>query len=332
MYKIDANEASASPASLTRYVDALAPEALNRYTRPHDLEADLAARFRVTPDRVVVTAGADDGLFRLCLLTLEPGRQAVLTAPSFEMIPRYVALAGGEPVAVEWFGTAVPADDLVAAIGPRTSIAFLVTPSSPAGQSADLDTAKRMARACADVGALLVIDHAYVEFADVDLTDAALDLPNTVIARTFSKAWGLAGLRVGYFIGPPGVIEWMKTVGQPYSVATPSVVGARAALAGGDAEMRARIDRVRGERDRLFEALRALGADPIPSQANSVLARLGDRGVPFTAALADQGIGVRVFEYPELVAGSVRITCPGDDEAFDALMAALPRAMKACGS
>lgn len=327
VHKVDANEAGASAENLARYVASLPPEALNRYTRPHALEHDLAAYFGVAPDRVVVTAGADDGLLRLCLLTLEPGRRALMTRPTFEMIPRYVALAGGVTTVVEWFDGPVPTEDLVGAVGPETSIAFLVTPSSPSGEAADLATVERLAEACARVGALLVVDHAYVEFADTDLTSAALALPNTLVARTFSKAWGLAGLRVGYFLGPPEVIDWMKTIGQPYAVATPSVAMARATLAAGVDAMRARVARVRDERARLTEALAALGANPIRSQGNFVLARLGPHGDAFTNAMAQHGVGVRLFEGPEPIVGSVRITCPGDPAAFDALLRALSLAM-----
>ena len=326
-YKVDANEASASSYNLERYLRSIPAEALNRYTRPQALEAALAERFGVTQDRVVVTAGADDGLMRLCLLAVEPGRQAVLTTPSFEMIPRYVTLTGGEPVAVDWFGGPAPTDALVEAVGPKTSIVFLVTPSSPAGQSADIATVQRLAERCAEVGALLLIDHAYVEFSDSDFTAAALELPNTVVARTFSKAWGLAGLRVGYFLGPASTIEWMKAVGQPYAVATPSVYAACAMLAEGDGQMRMRVAKVKDERRRLSDLLNTLGAQPIRSDGNSVLARLGPAGEHFQQEMAGQGISVRLFDRPKLIAGSVRITCPGDDQTFEALMRAIPSAV-----
>ncbi len=338
--KVDANEAFASDENLTRFVSALEPDALNRYTRPHALEADLAARHGVTPDRVAVTAGADDGLLRLCLMTLEPGSQAILTQPTFEMLPRYVALAGGQSRSIEWFDQAFPTDAFVQSIlqtpevidgttsQPSTRLAFLVSPSSPAGEVVDGAILREVAVACAKARAVLVLDHAYVEFADDDLTDLALTLPNTVVARTLSKAWGLAGLRVGYFLGPVDVIEWMKTVGQPYAVSTPSVAVARAMLAEAEPAMRGHVERVKGERAHLFDALNAAGARPLPSQGNFVLARLGERGAAFARAMADRGIGVRWFDGPSPLGGAVRITCPGDEAAFTAILEALPAALE----
>ncbi|MEM7677347.1 MAG: aminotransferase class I/II-fold pyridoxal phosphate-dependent enzyme [Myxococcota bacterium] len=332
VHKVDANEASVDAEGLDRYTAELNPEVLNRYTRPHELEADLAGRFGVTADRVAVTAGADDGLMRQCLLTLETGRRALMTRPTFEMIPRYVTLSGGTIDEVDWLGGSVPTEALVQAVRPETSIVFLVTPSSPAGEVATEDTVRRLSQACAEVGALLVVDQAYVEFADVDLTDLALTLPNAIVARTFSKAWGLAGLRVGYFLGPQEVIEWMKTVGQPYAVATPSVAMAKAALVRGESKMRARVAQVRHERERLHTALAASGWAPVPSHGNSVLVRFGERGAAFVNAMAARGIAVRLFQGPSLVEGAVRITCPGDEAAYGALSHALREALGEVGA
>lgn len=328
LHKVDANEACPDPADLARFVGTLTLETLNRYGRPYALEARLAERFRVSPDRVAVTAGVDDGLLRLCMIALESGRQALLTRPTFEMIPRYVALAEGRPVEVDWLDQPVPTDDLVAAVGPSTGIVFLVTPTSPAGEAATAETVERLAVACGRVGALLVVDHAYVEFADHDLTAMALELPNTVVARTFSKAWGLAGIRVGYLMGPAPVISLLKTVGQPYAVATPSIGMAAAALAEGEDAMLARVRRVRDERDRLTALIETLGGRPVRSEGNFVLARLGTDAHPFGAAMAARGIAVRCFDGPGVLEGAVRISCPGDSEAFQALMSALPEALR----
>ncbi|MEL7368116.1 MAG: histidinol-phosphate transaminase [Myxococcota bacterium] len=329
-HKVDANEASADPAGLQRYAEGLNPEVLNRYTRPHALEADLAARFGVESNRVVVTAGADDGLMRLCLLTLEPGRRALMTQPTFEMIPRYATLAGGAIDAIDWLEGPVPTDALVEAVTPQTSVVFVVTPSSPAAEVADAAAVTRLSHACAEVGALLVVDQAYVEFAepDADLTERALSLPNTLVARTLSKAWGLAGLRIGYFIGHPTVVDWMKTVGQPYAVATPSVAMAQAALARGESTMQARVKRVREERAQLTAALTAAGWAPVPSHGNSVLVRFGAQGSVVADAMAARGIAVRLFQRPEALAGAIRITCPGVPATFSALLKAFDEVLR----
>lgn len=288
--------------------DALDAERLRRYARPTRLEQLLAARHGVAPEQVVVTAGGDDALLRIALVALEPGAEAVIPRPTFEMIPRYAQLAGASVRAVEWLDGAFPRRAVLARISPRTRLIAVVSPNNPTGavaRAADLE-----ALSAAAPSALVVLDHAYAEFADEDLTPAALTLPNVAVVRTFSKAWGLAGLRVGYALGATPVIDALRRAGNPYPVAGPSLALAERWLESGAAQVEANVQRVRTERTLLSAALLRSGAQPLASQANFVLARFPDSERTWRA-LADAGVAVRRFDDPAL-ADSLRITCPCD--------------------
>jgi HAD superfamily hydrolase (TIGR01548 family) len=169
---------------------------------------------------------------------------------------------------------------------------------------------------------VLLVDLAYVEFADEDPTDVVLSLPNAVAFRTLSKAYGLAGLRVGYALGPATVIGWMKAAGNPYTVSGPSVHVALRRMVEAEDEVATYVAKVRAQRDGLAALLATLGARPLRSQANFVFAR-DDRADWIRDGLAGLGIGVRTWPgHPEL-GDAVRINVPGDDAVLDRLTAGL---------
>lgn len=325
--KLDANEGPPPPAEL---LDALRTHAetlaFNRYPAAAELTALLAERLRIDTDRVLVTAGADDALGRACMATLEPGRNAIISTPTFEMIPRYVRLAGAELVEIPWKTGSAPIDAYASAVTEHTGAIFLVTPNSPTGLVATADELRTLR---ARTGAIpLVVDLAYTEFADEDLTPIALELPHTIITRTLSKAWGLAGLRVGYTAGDAELIEHLRTVGHPYAVPTPSLVMATAHVRTNEAWMHERVERVRTERSRLQQQLTSAGLAVTDSQANFVFARTTtpEHAEAIAAHLAEHGIAIRRFTDAHL-AGSLRITLPADETAFQTLTAALHTAL-----
>jgi len=160
-------------------------------------------------------------------------------------------------------------------------------------------------------------DQAYREFADsdFDLTATALDHPNVVLVRTFSKAWGGAGLRIGFAIGDARVVDWMRRVGQPFPVSRLSLEVIEATVETGGDPTPERIERIRDERERLTVLLSDLGADPLPSQASFVAARFGDASWVRTA-MAALGIAIRGFPGRSELGDWLRTTLPGNTAAF----------------
>lgn len=318
--RLDGNEGALPPAELLELVSELGPAALRDYPSGRELESQLAARFDIDPRRVLVTAGADDALDRACRAVLGPGRELVLPVPTFEMLQRYPRLVGADLRTVPWPGGPYPTDQVIGAVSPRTRCVAVVTPNNPTGAIATAEDLRRIS--AATPRALLVADLAYTEFADQDLTGAALALPNALVVRTFSKAWGLAGLRVGYALGPEAVIRWLRAVGSPYPNSTLSLALATRQLATGAGRMHAFVARVRAERSRLTTLLESRGVGVLPSQANFILARFRDaRGV--WGGLHTHGIAVRRFPDHAELGDALRITCPGSADDFARLCTAL---------
>jgi histidinol-phosphate aminotransferase len=301
------------PALLTALGD---PAILRRYPDARAVEAALAARLGLDPSQILVTAGGDDALDRICRLTLEPGRRALLPTPGFEMTERYVALAGGERVDLPWTGE-FPLAETLAAIDDRTGLLVLTSPNNPTGLTVTADARRRLIAACAAVGAVVLLDLAYVEFAAEDPTIEAAAEPNVLIVRTLSKAWGLAGLRVGYVVGPPALLEPLRAMGAPYAVAGPSLTIAAAALAAdGEGTTLGRfVAETREARAALEASLRIAGLEPSPSEANFAFAE-GDRAGWVVDAAASLGVGVRRFPGRPGLERAVRVGCPPDAEGL----------------
>jgi len=288
------------------------------YPKTDVLQARLAARHGVDPARVLVTAGADEALDRACRVLLDPSRGIVLPLPTFAMLHTYARLAGARIATVPWPGGSYPLEAVLDAIDEHTAVVAVVSPNNPTGAVADEATV----RAVAGRAPLVLLDHAYVEFADDDLTAMALALDNVVVFRTLSKAWGLAGLRVGYAVGPAEVIGWMRRVGLPYPVSGPSVQVALDQLARHETTTAAFVAAVRQRRAELEARLAGLGVDVEPSQANFVFLRHPE-AEGLRHGLAQHGIAVRGWPgHPEL-GRALRITVPATDADQARLLAAL---------
>lgn len=322
---LDANEGAApDPSIVTDLRDEIAAS-MRAYPSPQDLAPEFARRHGVEPERVVVTAGADDALDRACRAMLTPTRRAIVTRPTFEMIPRYARLAGATLDELPWPGGPFPIDAVLDRIRPNTGLVAVVSPNNPTGAVAARDQIEAIARAAPH--ALVVADLAYVEFADEDPTASLLALDNVVVTRTLSKARGLAGLRVGYALATERVARWLHACGQPYAVSAPSLLLARRAIEAGEAPLAAFVEVVRQERRTLESRLAALGASPEPSQANFVFARF-DEADAVCKGLARRRIAVRGWpDHPDL-GSALRITCPGDAASFSRLLAALEEVVR----
>ncbi|MEM7755476.1 MAG: aminotransferase class I/II-fold pyridoxal phosphate-dependent enzyme, partial [Planctomycetota bacterium] len=208
--KLDANEGELPAGLLDRLTQQLTESTARLYPSTHRLQHALAQRHACTPDRIVITNGGDDAINRICQAVLEPGCSAVLHTPTFEMIPTSARLAGGAVTPVPWLGGPFPTDDFVRTINDTTALVALVSPNNPTGDTVPIEAVSRIATAAADANAILLFDAAYAEFADHDPTPELAEHPNIVIVRTFSKAFGLAGLRVGYAIAQDPVTQWLR--------------------------------------------------------------------------------------------------------------------------
>ncbi|MBS0191798.1 MAG: TIGR01548 family HAD-type hydrolase [Phycisphaerales bacterium] len=316
---LDANEGRRPDIEALVCATGLAGAA-SQYPSAAPLEQAIAAMLGVDHERVLVTAGADEAIDRVCRTFLGPGREIVVPAPTFEMIGKYARMTGATVREVAWSEDRFPLAELQGVLSDKTSVVAVVSPNNPTGAVVTEQELKELSESAPD--AILLVDLAYAEFAECDLTAAALTLPNAVLVRTFSKAHGLAGLRVGYAAGSRQLIEALRGAGSPYPVSALSLAVAQQAIASASAHLPPVVSRCRKERDVLLRVLSESGVRVRPSQGNFVLAR-ATRAEWLWEALASLGIAVRRFPPGGTLDGAIRITCPCDEAGFDRLVYAL---------
>ena len=314
--KLDGNEGTAPPEELLRQLAQEDPSLLRDYPDPGGLATDIASWLGVDPARVVVTAGADDALDRICRAYLRPGRSLLLPVPTFEMIYRFAQVTGGETRTVPWTGS-FPTDAVIAALDADVAVVAVVSPNNPTGRVATEDDLRRVAAAAR--GAVVVLDHVYADYADEDLTAVAAEIDNVITVRSFSKAWGLAGCRVGYAIASEEIANVLRNVGNPFPVAGLSIAAVRAQLGGGRVALEAHVRRTRQGRGLLGDYVERLGAISAPSQGNFAFADFGKRADLVQHGLASLGISVRRFPHRPEIANGLRMTVPDTDRDMERL-------------
>ncbi|MEP6893780.1 MAG: histidinol-phosphate transaminase [Gaiellaceae bacterium] len=310
-------------------IEALLPE-LQRYPNrgSHELVAVLAARHGVAPSQVLVAAGADAVIGYVCQAVLEPGDEVVVPWPSFPSFVRDSQKRDAIPVTVPLLNDQIDLAAMRAAITSRTRLLFVANPNNPTGLAVARGQLIEFVRGLPE-HVLPVIDEAYFDYLDPadrldSIDDLVCDGQEVLVLRTFSKLYGLAGLRVGYGVGPAGVVAAMRKVQRGYDVNAPAQVAALASL-----DDPAEVERRRGANAAairaLTELLRARGLEPLAgSVTNFVLVEVSVDADELAATLLSHGVSVQSgapFGAPTAVrigAGS-----PADLERLDAVLAAV---------
>ena len=282
------------------------------------LTEELAKSVGVTPAEIQVGTGSVILCQNLITATSGPGDEVMFGWRSFETYPLATQVAGATPVPVPLTGDAVyDLDAMAAAVTERTRLIFVCNPNNPTGTVVEAQALRDfLDKVPSDV--VVALDEAYIEYVRPDerhaIDSIALhrEFANVVVLRTFSKAYGLAGLRVGYAVAHPSVVTALGKVHVPFSVGTLSQAAAIASLHARD-ELLARTDAVVAERARVTAALRELGYDVPDSQANFVWLNLGDDAAPFGAASTEAGVIVRPFAGDGV---RVTVTDTGENDAF----------------
>ena len=271
----------------------------------HRLLPDLAAYTGRREDEILVTAGSDDGLDLICKTFLDPGDEVVVPRPTYTHFLVFAQAQGGRVVSVvgpDPFEKNV--DGLLAALTPRTKIVYLVSPNNPTGQLYTADEVTLLARRAPQ--ALIIVDEAYFEFCGVTSAGLVGQLPNVVVTRTFSKAYGLAGLRIGYVMSTPDVLRHFKKIHNPKGVNVIAQLAAKTALADQEHLKRFVAD-VTEAKAMLCHELAALGFLCRPTPANYVNVRVPDPA-GLCRALAERNAYVRNRDGLPGMKGVVRIT------------------------
>lgn len=319
--KLASNEVSAGP--LPSVVEAINRAATEVHRYPDmgvaKLTEALANTLSVDPSLIAVGCGSVALCQQLVQSTCTPEHEVVFPWRSFEAYPIITRVAGAQPVPVPLTAAhTVDLDAMLAAITPKTRVVFVCSPNNPTGTLLRQDELVRFLDAVpSDV--LVVLDEAYWEFVtDPDAPDGkelTRERPNVASMRTFSKAYGLAGLRVGYIVAPKEIATALRKVCIPFSVNAIAQAAAIASLDSQD-ELKVRRDEIVAERVRVRDALLVLGYDIPETQANFVWLPLGERAQAFNEHCLDNKVVVRSF-----AGDGARVTI-GKPEENDAFLAA----------
>ncbi|KAB2374586.1 histidinol-phosphate transaminase [Actinomadura montaniterrae] len=324
-FKLSSNESPEGP--LPSVLDAIAAAARNVNRYPDNnataLTEAIAAFCGVSADHVAVGCGSVGMTQMLLEAVAEPGTEVVYAWRSFEAYPLLVSLSGATGVQVPLKDETHDLPAMADAITERTRLVFLCNPNNPTGTvvpRAEIEAfLDRVPEDC-----LVVLDEAYREYVRDDAVPDGLtmygDRPNLAVLRTFSKAYGLAGLRIGYLVAHPIVAGAIRKTFLPFSVNSVAQAAGIASLEATD-ELLERVERTVKERDRVRGTLLADGWTVPPTEANFVWLRLGERTMEFSAACDAQGVSVRPFEGE---GARVSIGSPEENDAFLAVAKAFP--------
>ena len=318
--KLASNETVFGPLPSVRAAIERATDIVNRYPDNGcvQLKAALAEHLGsdFAPEHVAVGCGSVSLCQQLVQITASAGDEVIYGWRSFELYPPLVLVSGATPIQVPLTDHTFDLYAMLAAVTERTRLIFVCNPNNPTSTVVDPDALARFIQAVPP-HILIAIDEAYVEYIRDDMAPASLDLvrihSNVVVLRTFSKAYGLAGLRIGYAVGHPDLITALDKVYVPFTVSSLAQAAAIASLAAAD-ELLARTDALVAERARVGAALRDAGFTLPPTQANFVWLPLGPRTLDFVKQAADARIVVRPYG-----TDGVRVTIGAPDEN-DALL------------
>jgi histidinol-phosphate aminotransferase len=328
--RLDFNEntGGCSPRVIER-LRQLQPEQMACYPEREPVEREVASFLGLQPEQVLLTNGVDEAIHLVCEAYLEPRDQALIVVPTFAM---YQICAGATGARV----ISIPADKdfrfpaakvNAHSTAPKTRLIAIANPNNPTGAVASAEDLLLIARSAPQ--AAVLVDEAYFDFYGESLLEYVGQVQNLFVARTFSKAYGMASLRVGVLAGAADQIQSLRRACSPYNVNGVALACLPAALV--DQEyVRRYVKEVRASRNQLEEEFRALGIPFWPSQANFVLARIGPSHADFVRGMRARGILVRDRSSDFGCEGCVRITA-GWQEHTERLLGALRETLKEIG-
>ncbi len=308
---------------------SIRPEDLTKYPERAPVEAFVASYLGLDASQVLLTNGVDEAIHLICTTFLEANDEALVWVPSFFMYDVSIALMapGGLRKVQSDASMEFPYDRFIASITEKTKLIIVASPNNPTG--ATVSRKELLAIAERAPHALLMVDEAYFHFhGDTTIGDVGR-VPNLLVTRTFSKAYGLANLRVGLVAGDARLISYLKKASSPYNVNGVALECLPAALA--DESYTAwYVEQIREGRERMMEALDALGVPYFPSAANFILMQIGSKHTELVEAARERGVLLRDRSADPGCEGFVRITI-GIEEHVTRGIAVLSEALAAIG-
>jgi histidinol-phosphate aminotransferase len=285
---------------------AIAASDLTRYPERESVERKVAAALGRKPEEVLLTNGVDEGIHLLCQTFLDRGDEFLLPAPTYSMYEVYGSATEADiKIVPPNRDFRFPAEALLQAITPRTRLIAIANPNSPSGTAARRE--QLLAILDRAPHAVVLVDEAYYHFLGETVLDLVGSVPNLIVARTFSKAYGLAGFRLGMLAAPAEIQHWLRTVISPYSVNVLALACLPAAL-DDQAYLDWYVGEVKEARREMAATLDRLGVPQWPSEANFVLAKIGAKHAEFVTEMRRRGVLTRDRSRDAGCDGCVRIT------------------------
>jgi histidinol-phosphate aminotransferase len=319
--RLDFNEntAGCSPRVIER-LRAITADDLSRYPEREPAEKLIAGWLGVAQEQLLLTNGVDEAIHLLCETYLQPGDDTIVVVPTFGMYEVYASATGASVVTVQSGDEfCFPLERVLSRVSEKTRLIAIANPNNPTGAVAAEADLLAIVEHAGD--AAVLVDEAYFDFYGRSLMGEVGRRENLFIARTFSKAYGMAGLRIGVLAGAANQLELVRRIASPYNVNAVALACLPAALEDGE-YVKSYVQAVLRGRARLQEELRELGIKYWPSEANFVLAQFGTGREAFISGMRRRGILVRDRNHDPGCAGCVRITV-GTDEQTEVLITAL---------
>jgi histidinol-phosphate aminotransferase len=318
--RLDFNENTFGPSPrVMERLSTVTAEGLTKYPEREPVERVVATHFGLQTEQVLLTNGVDEAIHLMCCAFLEVEDEALIATPSFFMYDVSVQMMTPHLRKVQSDATLeFPFERFMAAITNRTKLIIVASPNNPTG--AIVSREHLLAIAAAAPQAVLMVDEAYYHFDGASVMDNLATVPNLIVARTFSKAYGLANLRIGMLAGNPKLLKYVRKVSSPYNVNGVALDCLPVALA--DEEYLAWYSgQVLAGRERMMNGLRAMGIPFFPSHANFVLMNIGAKHKEFVAAMRTHGVLLRDRSTDPGCDGFVRITIGVEDHVTQGLAA-----------
>jgi histidinol-phosphate aminotransferase len=305
--RLDFNEntVGSSPQVIQFLKDQLTESGLAVYPEYTDARRELAEFFRVPEDQLLLTNGTDEAIQVLINTYVDEGDEVIIMRPSYAMYRFYAEVMGANIREISYrpANLAFPVEELLEAIQPDTRAVLIANPNNPTGTGIGIEDIERILSRARD--AAVLIDEAYYEFCGITALPLIPERPNLFVSRTFSKVYGMAGMRLGCMFSQPRNLEYMHKAQSPYSVNALAALGARAAI-----RDRTYIEKyvleVLAGRETLYVGFEKLNIPYFKSEANFVLFRAGDRAIEIRDRLREKSILVRDRSYE--LPGCVRVT------------------------
>jgi histidinol-phosphate aminotransferase len=305
--RLDFNENTFAPSPrVIEMLSSLTAEGLTKYPEREPVEKIVATHFGLNPAELLLTNGVDEAIHLMCVAFLEADDEALIATPTFFMYDVSIKMMTPHLRKVQADATMeFPFERFMSAITDKTKLIIVASPNNPTGASVSKEHLLTIAAAAPH--AVLMVDEAYHHFHGESTLEDLATVPNLIVARTFSKAYGLASLRIGMLAGNAALLKSVRKVSSPYNVNGVALACLPVAIA--DEEYLSwYTEQVRSGRQRMMEGLRELGVPFFPSHANFVLMNIGSKHAALVDAMRRRGVLLRDRSTDPGCDGFVRIT------------------------